>query len=127
MPIGKTLNKFMGNVLFLFICICFFACTEQVKETHIYISSVYLFVLNALEFSMSAKDVVNKPRFHHQLLPKDVIRYHNGFDPAVITEFKKMGYTMSNRRFGDMHVILNKDGKIDAASEANRRRKSIVF
>ncbi|MFT7412123.1 MAG: gamma-glutamyltranspeptidase/glutathione hydrolase [Paraglaciecola sp.] len=34
---------------------------------------------------------------------------------------------MSNRRFGDMHVILNKDGKIDAASEVNRRRKSIVF
>jgi gamma-glutamyltranspeptidase/glutathione hydrolase len=38
---------------------------------------------------MSAKDVVNKPRFHHQLLPKDVIRYHNGFDPAVMTELKK--------------------------------------
>jgi gamma-glutamyltranspeptidase/glutathione hydrolase len=85
----------MGNVLFLFICICFFACSEQVKETHTYISSVYLFVLNALGFSISAKDVVNKPRFHHQLLPKD--------------------------------VILNKDGKSDAASEANRRRKSIVF
>jgi len=91
------------------------------------ISSVYLSILNALEFSMSAQDIVNKPRFHHQLLPKDVIRYHDGIDPAVINELEQMGYTMSKRRFGDMHVILNKDGKIDAASEANGRGKSIIF
>jgi gamma-glutamyltranspeptidase/glutathione hydrolase len=91
------------------------------------ISSVYLSILNALEFSMSAEDVVNTPRFHHQLLPKDVIRYHDGIDPAVISELEEMGYTMSNRRFGDMQVILNKDGKVDAASEANGRGKSIVF
>jgi gamma-glutamyltranspeptidase/glutathione hydrolase len=91
------------------------------------ISSVYLSILNALEFSMSAEDIVNKPRFHHQLLPKDVIRYHDGIDPAVISELEKMGYTMSNRRFGDMHVILNKDGNVDAASEASGRGKSIIF
>jgi gamma-glutamyltranspeptidase/glutathione hydrolase len=91
------------------------------------ISSVYLSILNALEFSMSAEDVVNKPRFHHQLLPKDVIRYHDGVDPAVISELEQMGYIMSNRRFGDMQVILNQDGKIDAASEGNGRGKSIVF
>jgi gamma-glutamyltranspeptidase/glutathione hydrolase len=91
------------------------------------ISSVYLSILNALEFSMSAVDIVNKPRFHHQLLPKDVIRYHDGIEPAVISELEQMGYSMSNRRFGDMHVILNKNGKIDAASEANGRGKSIIF
>lgn len=91
------------------------------------LSSVYLSILNALEFSMSAEDIVNKPRFHHQLLPKDVIRYHDGIDPAVIAELEQMGYTMSNRRFGDVHVILNKEGKIDAASEASGRGKSIVF
>jgi gamma-glutamyltranspeptidase/glutathione hydrolase len=91
------------------------------------ISSVYLSILNTLEFSMSAQDVVNKPRFHHQLLPKDVIRHHDGIDPAVISELEQMGYTMSNGHFGDMHVILNQNGKVDAASEANGRGKSIVF
>ncbi|MEP1449225.1 MAG: gamma-glutamyltransferase [Paraglaciecola sp.] len=91
------------------------------------ISSVYLSILNALEFSMDATDIVNKPRFHHQLLPKDVIRYHDGLAPEVISELEKMGYIMSNRRFGDMHVVLNKDGKLSAASEANGRGKSIVF
>jgi gamma-glutamyltranspeptidase/glutathione hydrolase len=91
------------------------------------ISSVYLSILHALEFSMSAEDVVNKPRFHHQLLPKDVIRHHDGIDPSVISELEQMGYTMSNGHFGDMQVILNKDGKIEAASEINGRGKSIVF
>jgi gamma-glutamyltranspeptidase/glutathione hydrolase len=91
------------------------------------ISSVYLSILHALEFSMSAIDVVNKPRFHHQLLPKNVIRYHAGIDLTVISELEQMGYTMNNQGFGDMHVILNKEGKIDAASEANGRGKSIVF
>ncbi|MGK0305950.1 MAG: gamma-glutamyltranspeptidase/glutathione hydrolase, partial [Gammaproteobacteria bacterium] len=91
------------------------------------ISSVYLSILNALEFSMSAEDIVNKPRFHHQLLPRDVIRYHDGIDPAVISELEQMGYIMSKRRFGDMQVILNHEGKIDAASEGNGRGKSIVF
>jgi len=91
------------------------------------ISSVYLSILNALEFSMTVEDVVNTPRFHHQLLPKDVISYHQGIDQAVISKLEEMGYTMSNRHFGDMHVILNKDDKIDAASEATGRGKSIVF
>ena len=91
------------------------------------ISSVYLSILNALEFSMSAQDVVNKPRFHHQLLPKDVIRYHDGLDPAVISELEQMGYTMNNSGFGDMHVIINKEGKVDAASQANGRGKAMVF
>lgn len=91
------------------------------------ISSVYLSILNALEFSMNANDVVNQPRFHHQLLPKDVIRYHPGFDPKVISELEDMGYTMSNRRFGDMQVILRREGNVEAASEANGRGKSMVF
>ena len=91
------------------------------------ISSVYLSILHALEFSMNAKDIVNKPRFHHQLLPKNGIRHHDGIDPTVIAELEQMGYTMSNKRFGDMHVILNKDGKVDAASEVNGRGKSIVL
>ncbi len=91
------------------------------------ISSVYLSILNALEFDMSADDTVNVPRFHHQLLPKDQIRYHVGIAPDVIKELENMGYQMRERRFGDLHVIIQRDGKLDAASEANGRGKSIVF
>jgi gamma-glutamyltranspeptidase/glutathione hydrolase len=91
------------------------------------ISSVYLSILNALQFDMTAQEVVDTPRFHHQLLPKDVIRHHDGFDASVISELEAMGYTLLNKRFGDLQVIVNKGGKISAASEASGRGKAIVF
>lgn len=91
------------------------------------ISSVYLSILNALEFDMSAEQTVNAPRFHHQLLPKDQIRHHPGIAAEVISELESMGYNMRERRFGDMHVIINRDNKVDAASEDSGRGKAMVF
>lgn len=91
------------------------------------ISSVYESILNAVEFNMPAEQVVNSPRFHHQLWPKNVIRHHSGFEPSVVKALEKMGYTLNERRFGDMHVIINKEDKLDAASEASGRGKAMVF
>ena len=91
------------------------------------ISSVYQSILNAIEFNMSADDVVNSPRFHHQLWPKNVIRAHAGLEPSVKQQLIKMGYTVDERHFGDMHVIINHNGKLDAASEQSGRGKAIVF
>ncbi|MGO2168877.1 gamma-glutamyltransferase [Pseudoalteromonas sp.] len=91
------------------------------------ISSVYESILNAVEFNMSAEKTVNSPRFHHQLWPKNVIRYHPGLDKQVINALEKMGYSLDERRFGDMHVIINNNGKLDAASEASGRGKAVVF
>ena len=69
------------------------------------ISSVAQSLLNALLYDMSAEEAVNSPRFHHQLLPKDTIRMHDGFTEATVNELKAMGYTIDNRRFGDVHLI----------------------
>ncbi|MFY8326169.1 gamma-glutamyltransferase [Pseudoalteromonas sp. ZZD1] len=91
------------------------------------ISSVYESILNAVEFNMSAEEVVNSPRFHHQLWPKNVIRHHSGLASDVISALEKMGYTLDERRFGDMHVIIERDGKLDAGSEASGRGKAMVF
>ncbi len=91
------------------------------------ISSVYQSILNVLHFDMDAQRAVDSPRFHHQLLPKDVIRHHPGISKEVIEQLQAMGYTLDERRFGDMHIIVNKAGKISAASESNGRGKSIVF
>lgn len=91
------------------------------------ISSVYQSILNAIEFNMSADDVVNSPRFHHQLWPKNVIRAHAGLEPSVKQQLIKMGYTVNERHFGDMHVIINHNGKLDAASEQSGRGKATVF
>lgn len=91
------------------------------------ISSVYESILNMVEFNMSADDVVNSPRFHHQLWPKNVIRHHSGLADDVIKALEKMGYTLNERRFGDMHVVIEKEGKLQAASEASGRGKAMVF
>ncbi|GAA63707.1 gamma-glutamyltranspeptidase [Pseudoalteromonas sp. BSi20311] len=91
------------------------------------ISSVYQSILNAIEFNMSADDVVNSPRFHHQLWPKNVIRAHSGLESSVKQQLIKMGYTVDEHHFGDMHVIINNDGKLDAASEQSGRGQAIVF
>ncbi|MFT2092968.1 gamma-glutamyltransferase [Paraglaciecola sp. 2405UD69-4] len=91
------------------------------------ISSVYLSILNALEFDMTAQQVVNSPRFHHQLLPKNQIRVHEGIAPQVIQELEHMGYNIRHERFGDMHVVLKIDNKLYAGSELSGRGKALVF
>ena len=90
------------------------------------LSSVYLSILNALEFSMPVQEVVDAPRFHHQLLPKDEIRYHKGLSLQTVAELEKMGYTTRVSRFGDLHVIVDNGNGLEAASESNGRGVAIV-
>ncbi|WP_247664661.1 gamma-glutamyltransferase [Pseudoalteromonas sp. MMG010] len=91
------------------------------------ISSVYQSILNAVEFNMSADQVANTTRFHHQLWPKNVIRTQQDFTNTVTQDLQKMGYEVEARNFGDLHVIINNDGNLDAASQATGRGKSMVF
>lgn len=90
------------------------------------ISSVAQSLLNALLFDFDATKSANAPRFHHQLLPKDTIRVHPGFDEATLAELTDMGYTIDARRFGDVHLIKRTAQGVEAASEASGRGKSIV-
>lgn len=90
------------------------------------LSSVYLSILNAIEFDLPIQQVVDTPRFHHQLLPKDEIYYHEGIDPAVISALEEMGYITRASRFGDVHVIVKRDDALEAASESNGRGQAMV-
>ncbi|WDE07525.1 gamma-glutamyltransferase [Thalassomonas viridans] len=91
------------------------------------ISSVYQSILNVTEFGMSAEEAVNSPRFHHQLYPENVIRHHKGLKDEDKKALQQMGYTLDNRYFGDVHLIINKNGKLDAGSEARGRGKAMVL
>ncbi len=85
------------------------------------ISSVYLSILNAIEFDMNAQDIVDSPRFHHQLLPKDTIFYHETLSDDAVTELQQKGYVMRAGNFGDLQVIVNTEKGLDAASESRNR------
>ncbi len=91
------------------------------------ISSVYQSILNSVIFNMSAEQAVNKPRFHHQLLPKDQIRHHPGLSAATIEQLTALGYDLRQRQFGDLQLISKVSGVLDAASEKSGRGKSIVL
>jgi gamma-glutamyltranspeptidase/glutathione hydrolase len=56
-------------------------------------TSVFQVIVNVIDFKMSAADAVSRPRFHHQWLP-DNIQHEPGFSDGVITELKRMGYTV---------------------------------
>jgi gamma-glutamyltranspeptidase/glutathione hydrolase len=90
------------------------------------LSSVVESIFNTLLFDMSAEDAANSPRFHHQLLPKDTIRHHDGFAPETLQQLVDMGYTLDDSRFGDIHLILRTDEGLTAASEQNGRGQALV-
>ncbi|XPF92793.1 gamma-glutamyltransferase [Colwellia sp. RE-S-Sl-9] len=93
------------------------------------ISSVYQSILNAVEFNMTAENAANSARFHHQLWPKNKIVHYAGIDKKVIGELQQMGYNTKQESFGDVQIILQRDGKLTAASEHRKRHRgvSIVF
>lgn len=90
------------------------------------ISSVYLSVLNALEFNLPIQAVVDTPRFHHQLFPVNEISHHSGLAQNTLTELQALGYNTVESNFGDLHVIVSRGGKLQAASESNGRGKAQV-
>ena len=68
-------------------------------------TSVFQTLVNVLEFNMSIEDAVNKPKFHHQWLP-DEIMIESGFPEAVKQELVRMGYKLSPRKaIGRVEVI----------------------
>lgn len=90
------------------------------------ITSVYQSILNALVFNMSAEDVVNSPRFHHQLHPVNQIRHHQGMSQTVLSSLQEMGYELREGNFGDLHVIIRTPDGLNAASEARGRGNAQV-
>tara|TARA_R110001592_G_scaffold97085_1_gene278192 strand:- start:2586 stop:4247 length:1662 start_codon:yes stop_codon:yes gene_type:complete len=89
------------------------------------ISSVYQSILNALEFNMTAEEAVGKPRFHHQLLPKNEIWHYAGIDEKVLVALHHMGYKTKQDVFGDLQIIIKRNNKLSAASEQGKHSRGV--
>lgn len=69
-------------------------------------TSVFQTLVNILDFGMSAEDAVNKPKFHHQWLP-DEIMIERDFDKLAKKQLQQMGYTIKDRgQIGRTEVIV---------------------
>lgn len=82
------------------------------------ITSVFQTLINMLEFEMSATDAVNKPKFHHQWLPDEIL-VEKDFPAGVREKLKQMGYKISQtNQIGRTELILiSSDGKIEAVAD----------
>ncbi len=82
-------------------------------------TSVFQSIVDVIDYNMSAADAVNKPKFHHQWLPDEVV-IEKGFSPDVKDALEKMGYTCKNRgAIGRTELIkILPDGKREAAADS---------
>ncbi len=69
-------------------------------------TSVYQTLVDIIDFNMKPADAVNKPKFHHQWLP-DEIMVEEDFDKNVISQLKQMGYKINTREaIGRTEIIM---------------------
>ncbi|QEC68513.1 gamma-glutamyltransferase [Panacibacter ginsenosidivorans] len=81
-------------------------------------TSVFQSIVNVIDFNMNATDAVNKPKFHHQWLPDEVMVESN-FSAETKMTLEKMGYKMVDRGgIGRTELIkILADGKRESAAD----------
>ncbi len=81
-------------------------------------TSVFQTIVDVLEFGLNTQDAVNKPKFHHQWLP-DQILMERDFDANVKSQLQQMGYKISpTSQIGRTELIqIFSDGKIIAVGD----------
>ena len=81
-------------------------------------TSVYQTLINIIDFNMNADDAINKPKFHHQWLPDEVM-VEKDFDAVVKKQLQAMGYKITDRgSIGRTEVIrLLSNGKRETVAD----------
>jgi len=81
-------------------------------------TSVFQSIVNVIDFNMNADDAVNKPKFHHQWLPDEVM-VETSFSADTKAQLEKMGYTLKDRGgIGRTELIkILSNGKREAAAD----------
>lgn len=94
-------------------------------------TSIFQVVANVYDNGMSLKDAVYAPRYHHQLLPKNLIfieRFQNKLSEQFKSQLEKMGYDFYQQDFsGDIQAIQVIDNVPQAVSDIRGRGKSMVI
>jgi gamma-glutamyltranspeptidase/glutathione hydrolase len=95
------------------------------------ITSVYQAIVNVFDFGMSAQQAVAATRFHHQLIPEDLITYSvtTPLPEEVVRELATRGYRAVPHEweFGDLQLVLRDGDRWSAASDPRGRGESRVL
>lgn len=93
-------------------------------------TSVFQTILNIFDFGMSPLEAIGAARFHHQLLPPDLIltQPDSPLPEETISLLGDRGYrTMDIWNFGDMQIVYDDGDTIQAASDPRNRGESRVI
>ena len=82
-------------------------------------TSVYQTIVNIIDFNLSTDDAVNKPKFHHQWLPDEIL-IEKSFPYPTREALKKMGYKLNERgAIGRTEVIrVLPNGRFEAVADS---------
>ena len=93
-------------------------------------TSVFQTIINLIDYNMSASDAVSAPRFHHQLIPKDLISMSLDLPDTTQEQLRNLGYKVEPNSwgvYGDVQLIHRRAGVLDAASDTRYRGESRVL
>lgn len=94
-------------------------------------NSVFQTIINIYDFGMTPREASGASRFHHQLLPADLVTYSPGvpLPNETISALGDLGYRAlpHDWEFGDLQVILSREGNLQAASDPRKRGESRVL
>ena len=97
-------------------------------------TTVFQVITNILDFGMSVEEAIGITRFHHQLVPPDLITY-SGFTigqhlpKETVADLSEKGYRSEPHSFeyGDVQIIMKSGDSWIAASDPRDRGQSRVF
>jgi gamma-glutamyltranspeptidase/glutathione hydrolase len=91
-------------------------------------TSVFQTIVNVVDFDMTPAEAVGATRFHHQLLPPDLITYSPGrpLPEETISALADRGYRAEPHQweFGDMQIIWRDGERLVPASDPRNRGES---
>ena len=94
-------------------------------------TSVFQSIINIYDFGMTPLEAAGASRFHHQLLPADLITYSPGVPLAreTVLALGDTGYRAlpHDWAFGDVQIILRRGNVVRAASDPRKRGESRVL
>lgn len=93
-------------------------------------TSVFQTIMNIIDFGMTPRDAIDAARFHHQLLPPDLIIFgpSRPLPDETLSLLGDRGYrTISPFDFGDIQVIYDDGNGVKAASDPRNRGESRVI
>ncbi len=94
-------------------------------------TSVFQGIVNILDFGMSAADAAAATRFHHQLLPPELVTFSPGrpLPAATIEALEGRGYRVEPHgwEFGDLQILWRRGGQWTGGSDPRGRGESRVI